>query len=97
MQVTIDIPDTLADQLRAAGKDPARAALEALLVDAYRRRWLNESQIKRALGYGTRMQVHQLLMQHDVYLNYTDEFLRQDIAASDELRAQRALASARAT
>ena len=32
MQVTLDIPDTLAAQLRAAGKDPARAALEALNV-----------------------------------------------------------------
>jgi predicted transcriptional regulator len=32
MQVTLDIPDALADQLRAAGKDPARAALEALNV-----------------------------------------------------------------
>jgi predicted transcriptional regulator len=32
MQVTFDIPDTLADQLRAAGKDPASAALEALSV-----------------------------------------------------------------
>jgi hypothetical protein len=32
MQVTFDIPDTLAAQLRAAGKDPASAALEALSV-----------------------------------------------------------------
>ncbi len=32
MQVTLDIPDTLAAQLIAAGKDPARAALEALNV-----------------------------------------------------------------
>jgi len=32
MQVTLDIPDALADQLRAAGKDPARAALEALNI-----------------------------------------------------------------
>jgi predicted transcriptional regulator len=32
MQVTFDIPDTLAEQLRAAGKDPAHAALEALSV-----------------------------------------------------------------
>jgi len=32
MQVTLDIPDTLAAQLIAAGKDPALAALEALTV-----------------------------------------------------------------
>jgi hypothetical protein len=30
MQVTLTIPDELAEQLIAAGKDPSRAALEAL-------------------------------------------------------------------
>jgi len=33
MQVILDIPDTPAEQLPAAGKDPARAALEALAAD----------------------------------------------------------------
>ncbi|SEF45947.1 hypothetical protein SAMN05421819_0085 [Bryocella elongata] len=29
MQLTVEIPDSLADQLKAAGMDPARIALEA--------------------------------------------------------------------
>jgi predicted HTH domain antitoxin len=82
MQVTIDIPDdiaaTLADQLTAAGKDPARAALEALAVEAYRTGQLYEGEIKRLLGYGTRMQVHALLKEHGVPLNYTADDLDQD-------------------
>jgi hypothetical protein len=57
MQVTLDIPDTLADQLLAAGRDPARAALVALAVEGYRTRQLSEGQIKRMLGYGTQMRV----------------------------------------
>ena len=89
MQVTLDIPDTFAAQLTAAGQDPARAALEALLVEGYRTRLLNEGAIKRALGYGTRMQVHELLRQHNVCLHYTEEHLRQDIAASDKLHKTR--------
>jgi len=36
MQVTIDIPDSYAAELTAAGKDPARTALEALAVEGYR-------------------------------------------------------------
>ena len=43
-----------------------------------------------ALGYGTRMQVHALLKEHDVYLNYTVKHLQQDIAASDKFLAERA-------
>jgi predicted transcriptional regulator len=35
MQVTVDIPDELAAELIAAGKDPSRTALEALT--AYQR------------------------------------------------------------
>ena len=30
MTITVEIPEELADQLIAAGKDPARAALEAI-------------------------------------------------------------------
>jgi predicted HTH domain antitoxin len=85
MQVTLDIPDALADQLRAAGVDPARAALEALLVDAYRNRHLTESDIKRILGYGTRMQVHALLASHNVPLNYDVEEFEQDLATLRKL------------
>jgi hypothetical protein len=31
------------------------------------------------LGYGTRMQVHALLKEHDVYLNYSLSDVEQDI------------------
>jgi hypothetical protein len=41
------------------------------------------------LGYGTRMQVHALLKEHNVYLNYTMEHVQQDIAASDKFLADR--------
>jgi hypothetical protein len=90
MQVTLAIPDDLAAQYAAAGMDPARVALEALAVEGYRTQRLTEAEVKRMLGYGTRMQVHALLKEHDVYLNYTLEDVQQDIAASDIFLAQRA-------
>jgi hypothetical protein len=90
MQVTIEIPGALAAQLAVAGTKLDRAVLEALLVDAYRRRLLNEGQIKAYLGYGTRMQVHQLLKQHNVHLHYTEEHLRQDLVASEQATASAA-------
>ena len=79
MQVTLEIPDTLAAQLAAAGKDPARAALEALAVEGYRTRQLYEEQIRRMLSYESRMQVHALLKEHDVPLDYSVEDLEQDM------------------
>jgi hypothetical protein len=93
MQVTLDIPDELAAELIAAGKDPARAALEALAVEGYRTQRLSEYQVRVMLGFETPMQVHALLKEHDVYLNYSMADLEQDIRASDELQAMRSAAS----
>jgi len=90
MQVTLDIPDDLAAQLTAAGRDPSRAALEALAVEGYRTQRLTEAEVKRMLGYGTRMQVHALLKEHNVYLNYSMADLEEDIRASDLYLAERA-------
>jgi hypothetical protein len=78
MQVTIDIPDTLAAQLTAAGKDPARAALVALALEGYRTRELSESEIRRMLGFETRMEVHAFLKEHGVYLHYSVADLDHD-------------------
>ncbi len=89
MQVTFNIPDDLASQLLAAGKDASRAALEAFAVESYRSARLTESEVRRMLGYETRMEVHALLAEHDVCLHYNAEHLQQDIAASDRLRAIR--------
>jgi hypothetical protein len=95
MQVTLTIPDDLAQQY-LAGKDPARAALEAMAVDGYRNHLLTESQVRRMLGFGTRMEVHALLKAHDVYLHYSAEHLALDIQGSDKRLAQRAAENTRA-
>ena len=89
MQVTIDIPDTYAAALTAAGKDPARIALEALAVEGYRTGQLTSGQIKRILGYGTRMQVHALLKEHNVPLDYTMDDLEQDHKTMREINDRR--------
>ena len=85
MNLTLTIPDDLAAQIAATGKDPARAALEAVAVDGYRSGHLSENEVRVMLGYETRMQVHALLAEHNVDLQYTEEQLRQDIAASNKL------------
>jgi hypothetical protein len=49
MQITLTIPDDLASQLIAAGKDPARSALEALAIEGYRTQSLTESDARQML------------------------------------------------
>ena len=94
MQVTLDIPDELAAHFEASGKTPARIALEALAIEGYRTWQLNESQVRGMLGYESRMEVWDLLAEHHVDRQIDEEYVRQEIAASDALHQMRAAQTA---
>jgi predicted HTH domain antitoxin len=79
VEITIHIPEGLARSLGQASSDLSRRTLEALAIDGYRSGELTEEQVRRILGYGSRMQVHEFLKEHDVYLNYGLEDLEQDM------------------
>ena len=88
MQVTLDIPDDLVPALSAPGQDPARTALEAWGLEAYRRRKLSAFQLRTLLGIESRYQLDGFLKQHRVE-TYTVEEWEKDWAAIQEHRAQR--------
>ena len=48
-------------------KDLPRAALESLALEAYRSRALTAAQLRRLLGFETRMQVDAFLKEHEIY------------------------------
>jgi hypothetical protein len=87
MTITVDIPDTLAEALARQGGDLSRTVLEAMALEGYRRKLLGESQMRRLLGFETRMEVHGFLKDHGVYLNYGMEDLEHDIREADRLNA----------
>jgi hypothetical protein len=80
MTITLNLPDDIVRHLASHGEDPARSALEALALEGYRSRTLTEEQIRRILGYETRIEVHGFLKQHGVYLNYTTGDFQADLA-----------------
>jgi hypothetical protein len=52
MQVTLDIPDDVAERLMAAGGDLSRCALEALALEEYKHDQLTKPELRRLLGFG---------------------------------------------
>jgi len=78
VQITLNIPDEVARHLLMAGKEPARAVLEALVVDGYRTEQISEAEIRQLLGFKTRFEVHAFLKEHGAYLHYSEEDLEQD-------------------
>ncbi|HYK01803.1 MAG TPA: UPF0175 family protein [Thermoanaerobaculia bacterium] len=85
MQLTLDLPDDIADALEARWPDLPRQALEALAVEGYRTGALTEGQMRRLLQFETRFEVHSLLKGHRVPLQYTEADLEEDLAAYREL------------
>ncbi len=90
MEITLHIPDDLARQVALEGQDPARVALEALALEGYRTERLSESAIRRMLGFQTRIQVHEFLKQHGVYLHYGVSDLQHDRETAQQTREKHA-------
>lgn len=84
-QVTLELPDELSAYLAESGPDIGRAALEAIALQAYRDKKFSVGQLRRLLGYGSRIQVHTFLKQHGVYFNYDLSDLEHDRKAGDAL------------
>jgi len=91
MEITLNIPDDLARQVAPEGRDPARVALEALALEGYRAERLSESAIRRMLGFETRIQVHEFLKQHGVYLQYSISDLEYDRVTARQTREKRGI------
>ncbi len=85
MRVTIQLPDDISAALEEQWDDVPRRSLEAIAVEAYRSGALTESQVRRLLGFESRFQVHALLKEHHVPLQYTAEDLEDDLRAQREL------------
>ena len=79
MDVQLQIPDDVARVIQSDQPDLSRAALEALALEGYRSVRLSEAQVRRMLGFRTRMQVHAFLKAHNVYLNYSVQELENDL------------------
>ncbi|HEX6088060.1 MAG TPA: UPF0175 family protein [Thermoanaerobaculia bacterium] len=60
-------------------------ALEAIAVEGYRTGALTENQVRRLLQLESRFDVHALLKEHRVPLQYTASDLRDDMRAHREL------------
>ena len=78
MEITVTVPDDLS-ALLPPGQEPARAALEAIGIEAYRLRRITAYQLRLLLGISTRYELDGFLKQHEVY-DYTVEDFDRDLA-----------------
>lgn len=87
MQITLELPEDIAQGLESKWTDLPRAALESLAIEAYRSRALSAAQLRRLLGFATLMQVDAFLKEHEVY-DYTVADFEQDRETLRQLRTK---------
>jgi len=85
MQITLELPEDIAQGLCDMWSDLPRAALESLALEAYRSHALTAAQLRRLLGFETRMQVDAFLKEHEIY-DFTAEDFEQDRETLRQLR-----------
>ena len=89
MQVTVEIPDDMAQRLTPPGQDPARTTLEAVAIEGYRSGTLSSYQTRRLLGFGTRSELDAFLKAHNVWEHAYDlEDLKQDRETMQQLEIE---------
>jgi hypothetical protein len=79
----------IAHRLESTWNDLPRAALESLALEAYRLQALTAAQLRRLLGFETRIQVDAFLKEHDVY-DFTAADFEQDRETLRQFRATNA-------
>ena len=87
MTIILNVPEDIARHLASQGQDVSRAVLELMVLEAYREHKLTIGQLRRVLGFHTRMHAHALLKAHNVPLHYDQADLEHDRSAGDLLSA----------
>lgn len=88
MQITIEVPDDFAQRLDQTEGNLPQRLLELMVADAYSQGKINTAEVRQILQLPTRLSVHSFLKQMNVYLNYDENELEQDIQTLNEVREQ---------
>lgn len=85
MNVTVPIPDDLANRLRADGADLSRRALEGFGLEEHKAGRITKAELGRLLGFETRYELDGFLKAHDVWMNHTMDDVRREVAVLKQL------------
>lgn len=78
MEITINLPEDVANVFLANGENIEREVLEATALEGYRSGKLSQAQLRRMLGFGTDMQTDEFLKEHEVYLEYDLDDIKRE-------------------
>ena len=81
MQIMIELPDDIANQLQLQPANISRRILELIAADNYRQGRIGAAQVRRMLNFSSRWETYEFLKREKAYLSYTEDDLDQDAQA----------------
>ncbi|MBW4544412.1 MAG: UPF0175 family protein [Symplocastrum torsivum CPER-KK1] len=81
MQIMIELPDEIANQLQLQPANISRRILELIAADNYRQGRIGAAQVRRMLNFSSRWETYEFLKREKAYLPYTEDDLEQDAQA----------------
>ena len=79
MNITVRIPDSLAERLRAGGANLERHVLEAVVLEEFRAGRMTTAELRQALGFSVLDEVDGFLKAHGVWEDVTLEDIENDV------------------
>ena len=81
MDVSIPLPERIAQRLQASWKDVPARRLQAIAIEGYRSGALTEYEVQQMLELPSRWAVEEFLKQSRAFIDYSDADLMNDVAA----------------
>jgi hypothetical protein len=88
MQLLIELPDDIAEELSREEPDLAHQILEGFAIEAYRQGRLTGLQVRRLLHMETRFDLERLLQREHIAHAFTDDEVEQEFQASHRVGLQ---------
>lgn len=85
MEMSVEIPDSVAQRLSSEGKNVSRWLLERAGLEAYKEGEITSFELRQMLGIESRYELDGFLKKHGVYLEYSMEDLERESALLDQL------------
>ena len=81
MQITLELPDDIANQLQLQPANISRRVLELIAADNYRQGRIGAAEVRLMLNFSSRWETYEFLKREKAYLPYTEDDLEQDAQA----------------
>jgi predicted HTH domain antitoxin len=85
MQIILELPDDIANQLQFQSINISRRVLELIAADNYRQCRIGAAEVRRMLNLSSRWETYEFLKREQAYLPYSEEDLEEDVQAISNL------------